>query len=962
MLKSVLPRSILLALACSAAWCTQAADLTGINIPAGDLKAALELLSKQSGVELMYNPDQLKGIRTAGISGDLTLQEAVTKLLQGTPFVLRTDEVSGALLITPASSLSGSERTAVAQGAQGVELEEVVVTGSNIASSVEVAKRSVPIDIISAEDIKQTGASTLAQVLASNPAIAGGALAEQQSGGRGFVNLRGLGAQYTLVLLNGRRLSANDPTNILAIPAEAVERVEILKSGASAIYGSDAVAGVVNVILKSKAEGLHASLTHGDSTQGGGRTTDVNLYGGSQTDDSRFFFLINHMTRSEIGARDRDITATSDKRAFGGFDESSQFGNPGRIGGIAGLGDVIADSSRIAPGSYSLNPADYRLYDPATDLFDTNALTNPSAIAATERLTMVSNFEKDFFDGHATFFMSGFFWKMRERAYLAPLGLSFSDPEIGPVPASNPYNPFGQEVTDLDYLPLELGRRLQETPAHTYRISGGVRGELGSWQLESALSWYRNEFTNEYPNSVIKSALRTAVNRTGADAINPFCNRCNTSAQFAGLLATGGTKIGFGSDMADFRASGPLLWLPTGPVRAAVGGEYRRENVYLRPDPLTQVGGLVGSYAGGGYEYSRTIRSAFTELQIPLLPAAQGESPLELTLAARTEKYSDFGSETSPLASLRYSFLDGQVTLRSSYSKAFLAPYLELATYDYNGTFTMFLIDPASGQPVQTLVVYSGTPDIKPESSTTQNFGLVLTPHAVPGLTVALDAYRIEQKDFTAFSPQSSLNGTAPGVVNARGDDVGPGGQDLILTAYYYNLNHRGTEGYEASVNYAFPELAAGSFSIDLAVSQLTKFEVFGVVPGELVDLAGKYDPTAGSSRTPALPKTRAALGLSWERGAWSASSQLRFMSSYRETDERSIPSYATTDLQLGYALGGASGRPTAWLPVRAAQLTLGVANVFDREVPFLTVINGYNQYENDLRGRFVYARIGMDF
>ncbi|MBL8271386.1 MAG: TonB-dependent receptor [Steroidobacter sp.] len=937
-----------------AAAAVSAEDLKPVDVPAGDLIAALKTFAKQTGVEVVYRTDRLQGMTTHGVTGTLTPVEAAKKLLEGTAFTVSMDESTGALLIATSAS-----RTSV--DAEPMVLAEIVVTGSNIVSSVEAEQRSVPVDVITAEDISKTGATSLAEVLANNPALAGGALAEQQSGGRGFANLRGLGPQYTLVLLNGRRLSANDPTNILSIPAEAVERVEILKSGASAIYGSDAVAGVINVILKSSADGMHASVSYGDTTQGGGQTTDVNVYGGTQSDTSRFFFLLNHMTRGDIGMRDRDITATSDKRAFGGYDERSQFGNPGRIGGVNGFGDLIADSTRVPRGSYSLNPSDYRAYDPDADLFDTNALGNPSAIAGTERLTVLSNFEQDFLDGRASFFMTGFFWQMKEKAYLAPLGLSFSDPEIGPIPASNPYNPFGQEISDLDYVPLELGRRLQETPAHTYRISGGLRGEVGQWRLESALSWFRNEFTNELPNSIIKSALRTAINRPGATAFNPFCNQCNTAEQFAGLLTTSGTEIGFSSDAVDFRASGPLFALPTGLVRAAVGAEHRREGVSLTPDSLTQIGGTVGSYPGGAYEYKRTIRSLFAEVQVPLLPAAgRAESPLELTVAARSEDYSDFGSETSPLASLRYSFLDGQVTLRASYAKAFLAPYLELATYDYFGTFTDFLIDPVTQQPTQTLVVYSGTPEIEPERSTTKGFGIILTPHAVPGLTVTLDGYRIEQTDFTAFDPQASLDGTAPGVVNARGNDVGPGGEDIILTAYYYNLDHRATEGYEASVNYELPELAAGRFIVDLGLSRLTKFEVFGIVPGELVDLAGKYDPTAGSTRTPALPKTRGSLALSWERGAWSASSQLSYMSGYRETEARAIGSYSTTNFQVGYTLGKTSAQ--AWLPVEAIQLTLGVQNAFDRDVPFLTVVNDYNKYENDLRGRFVYARVGVDF
>lgn len=958
-----------------------------LEIEAQPIKRALRDLGEQTGIQILFRAEDVarETANTPRISGEMSPREALDKMLETIPGLASEWMDAHTVLIfakdgsrAERASLSAeglSMRLAQAEGApaaadgqasaHGEEpLSEVIVTGSNIRSSVEAEKRSIPIDVISSAQIDQTGANTLADVLSTNPAITGGALAEQDNGGRGFANLRGLGTQYTLVLLNGRRLSANDPTNILAIPAEAIDRVEILKSGASAVYGSDAVAGVINVILKSKEQGLHASLTYGDTSQGGAQTTDVNLFGGSESESARYFFLINHMTRSEIRARDRAITATSDKRAFGGFDERDQFGNPGRIGGIAGFPDLIADAARIPRGSYSLDPADYRPYDPDADLFDTNAVVNPSIISAPERLTMIGNFEQDFFDGRLTFFTTGLFWQMKEKLYTAQNGISFSDPDLGPVPASNPYNPFGQDVSDLDYLPLELGRRLQETPAHTYRLNGGLRGRIGEWQLESAVSWYRSGFSNNYHDSIIKSALREAVNRTGDDAFNPFCNQCNTAEQLAGLLTTNSIDIAFRSDMVDFRASGPLWDLPTGSLQAAIGAEYRREGVFLEPDPLWQTGGAVGFFGFGGYDYDRSIRSVFAELKVPLLRPAEGEteSPLELSVAARFEKYSDFGSEPSPLASLRYAFLDGQATLRASYARAFLAPYLEYATEDYGGTYTDFLIDPLTGSPVETFVVYSGTPDIKPERSTTRSLGLVLTPNAVPGLTVTLDAYEIKQTDFTAFDPQATFNGTAPGTVT-RGTDIGPGGEDAVLRTYYFNVNERSSAGYELSLNYALPALAAGRFDVDVGIARLEKYEVFGLVPGELVDLAGGYDPTAGTFfGTPTLPKTRAVLGLSWERGAWSASSQLHYMSRFRETEDSVIPSYSTTDVQVGYALGGDRGRAVSWLPVKGAQLTLGVENVFDRKVPFLTVINDFNRFENDLRGRFMYARLAVDF
>ncbi|MBL8265828.1 TonB-dependent receptor, partial [Steroidobacter sp.] len=184
----------------------------------------------------------------------------------------------------------------------------------------------------------------------------------------------------------------------------------------------------------------------------------------------------------------------------------------------------------------------------------------------------------------------------------------------------------------------------------------------------------------------------------------------------------------------------------------------------------------------------------------------------------------------------------------------------------------------------------------------------------------------------------------------------------------FYNLGRREMSGYELAFNYALPELAAGQFEVDVALSQLATFKVGGA-GGSLVDIAGGYDYSAGMFfSTGALPKTRGAVGLSWARGPWSAASQYNFMSSYSDLSasgeriDRKIPFYATANFQVAYELGGTQGRSQSWLPMNAVRLTLGVQNAFDREVPFLVVVNGYNNYENDIRGRFVYARVAMDF
>ncbi|MBL8270216.1 TonB-dependent receptor [Steroidobacter sp.] len=935
-----------------------------VDIPAGDLVTALNTLVKQSGADLVYRPEQVQGVATKGVRGNLSVPDAIRLLLQGTKLQLTIAPTGSMLIAVP---VRGDVPTA-ALDARNVELEEVVVTGSNIVSSVDPEKRGAPVEVITAESIDKTGANSLSDVLANNPSMTGGALAEQDQGGRGFVNLRALGAQYTLVLVNGRRLSANDPANALSIPADAIQRVEVLKSGASAVYGSDAVAGVVNVILKSSADGLGANLTYGDTTQGGGATTDLNFYGGFNSENSRFFFLGNRMTRDEIRASQREITSTSDRRRFGGYDERSSIGSPGRIGGVTGLGNVIADPTRVGRGSYSLDPADYRPFNAETDNYDTNGAGNPSVISNPERFTIIGNFEHDLLGGAATFFATGMFFQMRENVWNAPRSISFS--AVGPIPASNPYNPFGEELTDVRYRTTELGRAHSEHTAGTNRLSGGVRGEIGSWQLESALTWYRSEVIQRQHGQFITSRLIEAVNRDGPTAFNPFCNACNTDAQFDGLRGTSRYEINFDADIADIRSSGPLFDLPTGTVQAAIGGEYRREQVAVEFDPLTGVGGWAGLGTAGPYDLSRDIYSVFAEVRVPLIKSSGGaaSSPLELSLAGRYEDYSDFGTTSTPMATLRFSTWDDQLILRTSYAEAFLAPYLEYATYEFRYSYSDVLLDPETGDPIEALIYDSGTPDIKPETSETVNIGAVFTPHAIPGLTVALDYFRIQQNDLVpgTTSPQGVLDGNESGLVT-YGVDIGPAGEDVIVETYFYNAGRRRSSGYELSVNYVLPTLPIGTFTVDVGLARMASFEVEDG-SGGLVDISGGTDPAGGPFfSTGALPKTRGLVGIDWTHGALSLSSQYNFMSSYRDLSpsgdpiDRKVPFYATTDFQLSYTLGK-DGHEVDWLPARAMKLSLGVENAFDRELPFIIFRNDYNIYENDLRGRYVYARVNVDF
>jgi outer membrane receptor protein involved in Fe transport len=336
-----------------------------VNVLPGDLTAGLESLAKQSGAELIYSSDQVAGLHTHGVSGDFSAKDAVTKLLEGTKLEVRTDEATGAMLIAPPVATVGSGNPAtpdavphdadastkevgkkssqdfrvaeldqtntgpsVAQ--QDVQqekksiLEEVLVTGTHIN---DVAPVGSTVHTLTQEDIARSGYTTIAELLQALPEnFRGGAAGASQDGylgsgtlsgynvdGGSGVNLRGLGSSATLVLIDGHRAAPSGSgyfVDISAIPVSAIDHIDVLADGASAIYGSDAVAGVVNIVLKRKTEGLEAGLRYGASTEGGGDLKGLNLQWGHDWRSGGITAGADLSRQNQLYASARDFTAT----------------------------------------------------------------------------------------------------------------------------------------------------------------------------------------------------------------------------------------------------------------------------------------------------------------------------------------------------------------------------------------------------------------------------------------------------------------------------------------------------------------------------------------------------------------------------------------------------------------------------------------------------------------------------
>lgn len=306
-----------------------AADTTAVDIPSGDLAAALEAYAKQTGLELVFRADQLKGLRTRGVQGVLSPQDAITRLLEGTNLRLQQDQATGAMVIAPNRPLETGSRTSRSEGAppapltaDTIELEEILVTGSHIRG---VKYSASPVLTYSRDDIQRAGYATLDQFIVGLPQNSAAGASEHNVGtdsavgNNGYgsaVNLRALGPGASLVLLNGRRLAPGGNSgrfiDISMIPLAAIERVEILTDGASAIYGSDAVGGVVNFILRDDYEGAQTSARYGGVTTGDLREFQASQSLGANWDGGGTLLAYEYHHRDPLDARERTFASSTE--------------------------------------------------------------------------------------------------------------------------------------------------------------------------------------------------------------------------------------------------------------------------------------------------------------------------------------------------------------------------------------------------------------------------------------------------------------------------------------------------------------------------------------------------------------------------------------------------------------------------------------------------------------------------
>jgi iron complex outermembrane receptor protein len=671
---------------------------------------------------------------------------------------------------------------------------EVIVTGSNIPTAEEVGPQ--PVDTYRKVDIERLGVRSATDFVQKLPVVAGTSINENitsNGDGRVEVNLRGILPKETLVLQDGRRLApvgfAGDTVDLNMFPFGLIDHIDILKDGASAIYGSDAVDGVFNVVLIHRFRGLEVYASYGNTNLGFANDMGEErgyLLAGTGDDKTDIVVYAEFYNRAAIYSRDADISHSADFTPFGGVDLRS-VNYAGRVAGR--FGSFVYQPS-LNGGARSPTPHAFPnlfedpQYVPVSSLPRAQQLFNifdfTPAMAPVDREYLYGSLDTKLCQQYLELFgdfkyVRGFWDGAQAPAPFTPDVFTDATNPFGissqgiSVPIQNPFNPFtvpdyispggadpkfpgtrvsaappGTEFTrGVRYRALEAGPRTDKITTHNYEFTGGLKGNLGefgdyfnTWNWESGFRYSEDQRSERFGGIVDNNALRAALLDTDpATAFNPFGLNQNSPAVIDKVFVTT-TRLGTTSlILEDLKLYGDLWNLPAGPISFAIGGEHRTEHASDQPDSLTASGQTIGSnaFAGnfGPTKGSRDVWSIYWEVRVPVTSPVwncPGLYSLELGYQERYDNYSDFGGSERPKVFLRWQPIDSALTFRATYNEAFHAPTLrDLFFAGLQGT--SFVFDQRSPA-TEFLVPISigGNPNLQPETAYEWTYGAVITP------------------------------------------------------------------------------------------------------------------------------------------------------------------------------------------------------------------------------------------
>jgi iron complex outermembrane receptor protein len=904
------------------------------------------------------------------------------------------------------------------------ELEEVegfTVTGSRIK---QLDTQTVnPVIRLDADALEDTGFTTIGDAVRSLPFNNGQALTPTDAGtsftpGVSTANLRGLGNNNTLVLINGRRTAPyaapgfdgfQTVFDLNSIPEAAIDNIEILKDGASAVYGSDAVAGVMNVTLRKDYEGASVSGTIGDYFDTGGFMKKASFITGATTAKSSVLVSFNWHEQNSVFARELDYSKEADQSSRASDAdpryEVSGFGEAGFDSAQAYLDEtlpLIGFTNPIADGW--LNNRSSRGFPGYVDLADGSTFTfaeptnNPTvdgAVPGTNRYNYMQDSVLFPENRRYSFYSRGehnitdslyifgefSFSRVESEVHSAPTPADIETSQgLSPgtqltIPSDNPYNPFDEDIVSGRRRMVETGNRINDVESDTPRIVIGVGGELendliADWSWETAVLYTKNTASNLNRNSIPDYRLQQAFNgltrlgdgsltwdpATPADEreyFNWFGTNDDAFADFLEVENPQVSEIEYRS--WDINTSGSIanLELPGGLIGFSLGAERRLEDFANVRTDLNATEMILGGSAGTSSFGQRDLNSIYGELYVPII------DQVELQLAARWEDYSDdgFESDIRPKIGVVVRPLDW-ISVRASYSESFKAPDL---AYLYTASQTSFtssqIPDPVTGDTIDQLqIVTAGNPDLQPEISDTYYVGITIEPTGkLEGLRFFVDYLEWDQEDLLAqlsdfFGYAEFISGAAEGdplFADKVFRDPATN-QVLFIRDDYANISTGSYVGYDFGIGYEMPT-ATGDWYFQLNSTYVDEILIDG-------------DDVVGSYLT---PEWRHTLTVNYDYGDWG----VNLLGYYIDGRSRSLSFgsiYGSGDtLFLTYDVDEQIvwNTSVSYSGLFDTTVTVGVNNVFNEEPPVDPFTGaGFTAGVNNGEPAFWYIRLERDF
>lgn len=902
------------------------------------------------------------------------------------PFTM-TAVAAGVLVLTHGAWAQQAASPTASDASPGGASQKIQVTGSRINMKQAQISGVGPVTVIDSESIQRSGAISVETLLQQLPASAGTAgnqtSAYWTSNGYGTtqVNLRGLGINRTLVLLNGRRVvnggtGANSSVDLNMMPVALIERIEVLKDGASAVYGADAVAGVVNIITKKGLDGGEASARYGQTSRGDGSEGSVDLAWGVQASKGSIMLALNYSESGEVNMASRAPCL------LGEVSGALQcVGSSSTVGGRARLANGQRINFNQVPGG---NPSTYEPY--SADKHNYNSAPALNAVNPIKRIgfSVFGNLELD----ANTQLFTELLFSNRQSDQLATPGTLGSFRTIT-LAADHPTNPTGQALTLERRRLAEAGTRTFFQEANIFRLVAGAKGTLSErWDWSAALNWGRNTGVDGSTNVANLDRVDQTLDRskcsTAANAAIPCASYLGlgsvTPAVLKYIMAT--TRDTGGNDQKSFSAnvSGQLFDLPAGPLGFASGVEVRKEAGWRNPDNLT-VTGAANTNKQDPIAGDYTAKEVFAELSVPIVERMPFAQSLYLNTAARYSSYDLFGSKSTYKAGIDWQVVPS-LKIRSNASSAFRIPNVpELFGGISEGNLTTS--DPCSGWsalPATSVVsqncrdagvpagytqlgntiltTVGGNPMLKPEDAKTLTAGAVWTP--MKALTLTLDYYRIKVKNAiqsVAGSTKLSVCYNTPGLAHpfcspSSFTRNATTGEINFLSSQPVNAASERISGFDIGALYMFD---AGGFSssVSAEVSRLIGYEIEPYQGANLISYTGKITGGRGS-----YAKLRGLVTLTSARGPWSGAYTVRYIGAADDINAAptdigaKAPAVLYSAVQMKYAYS------------KSLDFSLGVDNLFDKKPPFVKSYTDANTdtMTYDLLGRRWHARMGYRF